>query len=168
MNTLSDIKNHDHARIQEEDFNLIRDTAKGVYVEVGTFHGASAYAASQNADKVWTIDIYSWEPHIWHELGCRNVQFFMGTSVDICPNIDLVVGGIDVLFIDGSHEFDSVKKDIESLEPLVKKGGIIMFHDYRENSSGVWDAVQEYLKREKPEIVKEPTKGSSILVCKKQ
>lgn len=36
MLTLSDIKNHDHARIQIEDFNLIRDTAKGVFVEVGT------------------------------------------------------------------------------------------------------------------------------------
>ena len=36
---------------------------------------------------------------------------------------------IDVLFIDGDHSYEGVKKDFELYEPLVKKGGLICFHD---------------------------------------
>ena len=36
---------------------------------------------------------------------------------------------IDVLFIDGDHSYEGVKKDFEMYSPLVKAGGIIAFHD---------------------------------------
>lgn len=37
--------------------------------------------------------------------------------------------GFDFLFIDGDHSYEGVKKDAEMYAPLVKKGGIIAFHD---------------------------------------
>ena len=36
---------------------------------------------------------------------------------------------IDFLFIDGDHSYEGVKKDFETYSPLVRKGGIIAFHD---------------------------------------
>ncbi|GIW67077.1 MAG: hypothetical protein KatS3mg095_0975 [Candidatus Parcubacteria bacterium] len=36
---------------------------------------------------------------------------------------------LDFLFIDGDHSYEGVKKDFEMYSPLVKKGGIIAFHD---------------------------------------
>jgi len=36
---------------------------------------------------------------------------------------------IDVLFIDGDHSYEGVKQDFEMYAPLVKKNGIIVFHD---------------------------------------
>lgn len=36
---------------------------------------------------------------------------------------------IDFLFIDGDHTYEGVKKDFEMYSPLVRKGGIIAFHD---------------------------------------
>jgi len=36
---------------------------------------------------------------------------------------------IDMLFIDGDHSYEGVKKDFEMYSPLVRKGGIIAFHD---------------------------------------
>jgi predicted O-methyltransferase YrrM len=36
---------------------------------------------------------------------------------------------IDFLFIDGDHSYQGVKKDWEMYGPLVKKGGVIVFHD---------------------------------------
>ncbi|MBW2986398.1 class I SAM-dependent methyltransferase [Candidatus Woesearchaeota archaeon] len=36
---------------------------------------------------------------------------------------------IDVLFIDGDHTYEGVKKDFELYAPLVAKGGVIIFHD---------------------------------------
>ncbi|ADV64753.1 O-methyltransferase-like protein [Desulfurococcus mucosus DSM 2162] len=37
--------------------------------------------------------------------------------------------GVDSLFIDGDHSYEGVKRDFEMYSPLVKKGGIIAFHD---------------------------------------
>jgi cephalosporin hydroxylase len=36
---------------------------------------------------------------------------------------------IDFLFIDGDHSYDGVKRDFDMYSPLVKKGGMIAFHD---------------------------------------
>lgn len=36
---------------------------------------------------------------------------------------------IDVLFIDGDHTYEGVKKDFKMYSPLVKKNGIVAFHD---------------------------------------
>ena len=35
----------------------------------------------------------------------------------------------DLLFIDGDHSYKGVKKDWEMYSPLVKKGGLVVFHD---------------------------------------
>jgi len=43
---------------------------------------------------------------------------------------DILGGGmIDLLFIDGDHRYEGVRKDFEMYSPLVRKGGIIAFHD---------------------------------------
>jgi predicted O-methyltransferase YrrM len=52
---------------------------------------------------------------------------------------------IDFCFIDGSHEYEDVKKDIMAYLPKVKKGGILAGHDYDAIWSGVIQAVDEIL-----------------------
>ena len=58
---------------------------------------------------------------------------------------------IDILFIDGNHSYKGVKKDFEIYSPLVRKNGIIAFHDIVEvpSESGVrvnkfWNEIKEY------------------------
>ena len=36
---------------------------------------------------------------------------------------------IDFLFIDGDHSYESVRRDFELYGPLVRRGGIVSFHD---------------------------------------
>jgi predicted O-methyltransferase YrrM len=38
-------------------------------------------------------------------------------------------GGIDFLFCDGDHTYEGVKKDYEMYSPLVRKSGLMAFHD---------------------------------------
>lgn len=38
---------------------------------------------------------------------------------------------IDFLFIDGDHHYEAVRADFQLYAPLVRKGGIIAFHDIR-------------------------------------
>lgn len=56
---------------------------------------------------------------------------------------------LDFLFIDGDHTYEGVKKDFEMYSPLVRKGGIIAFHDIvpgpPENVGGVprfWQEIK--------------------------
>jgi len=55
-------------------------------------------------------------------------------------------GYLDMVFIDGSHDYDSVKEDIECWEPLIRSGGIISGHDYLNKGYGVKKAVDEKYK----------------------
>jgi predicted O-methyltransferase YrrM len=41
---------------------------------------------------------------------------------------------LDLLFIDGDHSYEGVKKDFEMYSSLVREGGIIAFHDVHESS----------------------------------
>ena len=47
--------------------------------------------------------------------------------------------------IDGSHDYGSVKQDIESFRPLLASGGLLSGHDY--DHGGVRMAVTELLTR---------------------
>ena len=54
---------------------------------------------------------------------------------------------IDFLFIDGDHTYNGVKKDYEMYGPLVRKGGIIAFHDIGKNEEGgvniLWNEIKQ-------------------------
>lgn len=53
---------------------------------------------------------------------------------------------IDFLFIDGNHMYSAVKKDYEMYGPLVRKGGIIAFHDIGIKEEGgvhnLWEEIK--------------------------
>lgn len=54
--------------------------------------------------------------------------------------------GIDFLFIDGNHDYDSVFRDYEQWSPLVKKGGYIAFHDVGAGHTfGPKQVVEKYI-----------------------
>lgn len=71
---------------------------------------------------------------------------------------------LDFLFIDGDHSYEGVKKDFELYAPLVKKNGLIAFHDIVQGSpknvGGVpifWNQLKE--KHKHVEIVKDWNQG---------
>lgn len=54
---------------------------------------------------------------------------------------------VDLLFIDGDHTYDGVKKDWEMYSPLVRPGGIVVFHDIAGNYDDtqvkrLWDSIK--------------------------
>lgn len=73
---------------------------------------------------------------------------------------------VDVLFIDGDHTYDGVRKDFEMYSPLVKKNGIIAFHDIvvvppeielNVEVNIFWNEIKEYFKYK--EIVEDWDQG---------
>jgi cephalosporin hydroxylase len=49
------------------------------------------------------------------------------TLEELCRSLDGQL--IDFLFIDGDHSYESAKRDFEMYSPLVRKGGLVGFHD---------------------------------------
>ena len=64
-------------------------------------------------------------------------------------------GSLDFVFIDGAHDYESVKEDIKTWYPKVRKGGILSGHDYYQGKSGgmgVIQAVDEFIAEHKLEL----------------
>ncbi len=68
----------------------------------------------------------------WKNIKSANCQDIIdlkiGSSQDILPTLD--DNSIDVLFIDGGHEYSMVKQDLELGFPKVKVGGFLCGDDY--------------------------------------
>lgn len=53
-------------------------------------------------------------------------------------------GSVDFLFIDASHDYQSVRRDLRLWTPKVRPGGIAAGHDYHPDWPGVVQAVDEF------------------------
>ena len=51
-------------------------------------------------------------------------------------------GSIDLVFVDGDHSYEAVKRDLQAWLPKVTKGGILSGHDFT-TRMGVYRAVDE-------------------------
>ena len=72
---------------------------------------------------------------------------------------------LDFLFIDGDHTYEGVKKDFEMYSPLVRKGGIIAFHDIAKHPAkskcevnDFWDEIKN--KYRFTEFINNPDQGT--------
>ena len=71
---------------------------------------------------------------------------------------------LDYLFIDGDHTYEGVKKDFEMFGPLVRKGGVIAFHDIVEGPPECVGGVPRFWREVRSgfrhcEFVKDPSQG---------
>ena len=71
---------------------------------------------------------------------------------------------LDFLFIDGDHRYESIKSDYTMYAPLVRKGGIIGFHDIGKKEEGggrqFWLEIKQQFKHK--EITKDVNKEKGI------
>lgn len=74
-----------------------------------------------------------------------NVTIIKKYSVEAAK--DVPDGSLDFVYIDGAHDYDNVKADIEAWAPKVRIGGIISgddFYDFPSGKGGVMRAATEY------------------------
>ena len=71
---------------------------------------------------------------------------------------------LDFVFIDGDHTYKGVKTDFEMYSPLVKRGGMVIFHDIADHppilkceASQFWNEIKEKYKHD--EIIEDPSQG---------
>jgi GT2 family glycosyltransferase len=122
-------------------------------LEVGTYRGGSAMLWAHLVEpwngKVYCVDLkfdwgafwdfgYSGDNYLQYRRQIYNdtpyekyITELQGDShdPDFVKFVHEQVGEVDVLFIDGDHSKEGVKRDFEAFSPLVRKGGYIIFHD---------------------------------------
>lgn len=125
-------------------YNICRKLKPETILEIGTYHGfSSAYLLSAIKDNDYGF-LYSVDPHskhlkVAHE-HLKNISkyfelieaFSSDQRFSPMPSVpelnwDKIV---DLLFIDGAHDFKSVMSDLNKFVPFVAKGGLILCHDY--------------------------------------
>lgn len=133
-------------------------------VEIGSAHGASsiilAEAAKELNGHLICIDSFPEDYYGQEKFGSygkkqfiKNMKPYAYEFINLSSSeaISYVqqtveeIGKIDVLFIDGDHDYEGVMEDIKNYVPLVKPGGYIGFHDYYNVAFGVRKAVDENL-----------------------
>jgi hypothetical protein len=136
-------------------------------LEIGTFQAYSTILMSRTAKLVHSVDWHRGG----HELGeqdtlsiawrnirqakADNIVLMVGRSADVLP---WLAGPYDLVFIDGSHEYEDVRRDINDTWLLAPK---LLFHDYG-GYPGVTRAVDEFTARWRLEAV--PVAGSLVMV----
>jgi len=129
-------------------FQTLRDGDQ--FLEVGSFEGKSiCYLAtlvkqSGKEVKLWTVEI---DPILGSKVK-ENIKVYdgivsslVGRSLFFAKYFEPRT--LDIVFIDGDHEYEGVSNDIEAWLPKVKNGGIIAGHDYDTPFPGVMKAVDE-------------------------
>jgi predicted O-methyltransferase YrrM len=117
---------------------------EAIFVEIGSYLGASScfLAAGMKSGKLYCID--TWQNDAMSEGSQDTLAEFRGNvekykdkivemrglSYDIIGKLKGMIQSIDLLFIDGDHSYNGVKKDWDLYSPLLKNGSIVVFHDY--------------------------------------
>lgn len=106
--------------------------------EIGTYHGGTNFLLSQVIPSVSLtigIDLYVRNAGqlCYFSRPDQQINFINGLSsaASTQDKVSRVLAGqkLDLLFIDGDHEYDGVRLDFLSYRHLVRENGIIAFHD---------------------------------------
>jgi predicted O-methyltransferase YrrM len=109
----------------------------GVIVEIGSWKGKSTVCLGLGSQAGNSVPIYAIDPHADYRFGDfeRNVaragiaELVRPIASLSQPAADGFDEPIELLFVDGSHEYDLVLEDFEKWVPKVVDGGWVAFHD---------------------------------------
>ena len=76
----------------------------------------------------------------------KNVHLIQGNSNKVLNKMDM--SKIDYVFLDGGHEYNTVKNDLDNCIEVIKKGGTVLCDDYNLGSApGVKEAIDEFVSK---------------------
>lgn len=126
---------------RDECHRLSALAAGKVFLELGSQFGRSTIAIASTASRVHAVDWHRGDNHAGFvdslpqflanldRYAVRNqVIVHLGKNEDILPAFR--PGQFDAAFIDSFHTEDAVRSDTQLVLPLVKRNGVIAFHDF--------------------------------------
>jgi predicted O-methyltransferase YrrM len=133
--------------------------AKGLYSKNGTLHCIDTFAnhdmseGPRNTYREFLQNTEKFRSLLEVHTGFSNSQLI----------IKKIPNELDLIFIDGSHDSNSVTQDIFNFFPKLRKGSYIIFHDYG-NTDGVKKPVDLQIMDKKLLLIDQV---DSMLICQK-
>ena len=150
---------------------LIRSLAPRRVLEIGTLRGGTFFLLSRAAHPhatLITLDLPfggfgigypRWKDPLLQACGwpTQTIELIRGDSHDVqtFQRVRAILGRdelLDLLFIDGDHSYEGVKKDFELYSALVRKGGVIVLHDIAPGHVVAENGVPRYCQEIKQEF----------------
>jgi MMP 1-O-methyltransferase len=111
-------------------------TGRGVIVEIGSFKGKSTICLGLGSQAGSAVPVHAIDPHQerFPEFEANVARAGIAELVRPIPSLSQAVADdfeepVELLFVDGSHEYDLVLEDFEKWVPKVVDGGWVAFHD---------------------------------------
>jgi MMP 1-O-methyltransferase len=112
-------------------------TGKGVIVEIGSWKGKSTVCLGLGSQAGAAVPVYAIDPHADYRFGDFKTNIERAGIAELVrpvPSLSQAAADgfdepIELLFVDGSHEYDLVLEDFERWVPKVVDGGWVAFHD---------------------------------------
>lgn len=166
-------------QIEEEFVDLINWAKKfspDVTIEIGTYQGGTLLGwAKVTKEILISIDLLDGYPPQKQKLykilnypeQTPEIITIQQSSQEVSTfkSVQKILGKkqVDLLYIDGDHRYEGVKRDFELWSPLVKSGGVVVFHDIIENQGSnygvhlLWSELKPHFQVE--EIISEPSQN---------
>ncbi len=127
--------------------NVIAETRPRTVLEIGTSNGGSLFLFARVAEPdalLVSVDLPhgefgggypAWRGHLYQSFAApgQRIRLLRADSHEprTLDAVRTALEGrqVDVLFIDGDHTYEGVKRDYEMYSSLVREGGLIAFHD---------------------------------------
>jgi SAM-dependent methyltransferase len=111
-----------------------------IVLELGSNDGISTELFSKFVKKVVAVDIKITEKFKSLLKDNKNIEFH---NLDFDSFYKTNKLKYDLIYIDGSHEYQHVKEDINNSKKILTENGVICGHDYNSTCPGVIKAVNE-------------------------
>lgn len=163
-------------QVKSELHNLcevLKNVRPGIVLEIGTANGGTLFCFTKLAPdtaEIISIDLPKgafgggypkWKESIYESFKKPDQKFSLlredSHEQKTLEKLRGILGGrmVDFLFIDGDHTYEGVKKDFELYSSLVRKGGVIAFHDVAVHPKNVgcfvnlfWDEIKKNYRHE--------------------
>ena len=147
--------------LTEVEAKRLEELARGKRVlEIGSYCGLSTVVMGRVAAHVTAVDYFdgrgtphpaNTKPTFDNSISRYGLQ---GKVEAVHPDAELPLPKYDLVFIDGDHDYESVRIDIGKAKNVLAEGGLIAFHDFDHPSHrGVREAVEELLLAYGGEII---------------
>jgi len=132
---------------------VLAELARGKRVlEIGSYCGLSTVLMGRTAESITAVDYFDGRgtplPRDTRAEFQNNIdRHGLAGKVSVChPDEAIPLPEYDFAFIDGAHDYKSVKRDIVKCLEVLKPDGLLAFHDFKHPSHpGVEEAIDELL-----------------------
>lgn len=144
-----------------------RSTGRGAIVEIGSWKGKSTIWLGRGSRRGHGVPVYAIDPHTGSpehrqqygaiETVAQFTRNLRRASVDtiVVPRVMTSEAAaraftepVELIFIDGAHEYESIKRDFELWFPKVIEGGVMAFHDTTLHRGAGWPGPKRLVEDE--------------------